>query len=527
MFAFVTYEAKVAIILAAFYLCYKLLLSKETLHRLNRAVLLGTALLSFALPLCVITFHRVIEIAAVQTFGVEAGEMMPVGAVQASESMARAASGGFNWQAAIMAIYLAGAAVVLAGLTVSMVRVFRLIKSGSVETLEGQEVVVCDTDIAPFSWMRWIVMSREDFESGNMHILEHEKAHIALGHSVDVMVVNLLAVLQWFNPAVWLLKADLCAIHEYEADDAVLRQGANIKEYQYSLIRKAVLASGYTITNNFNHSILKNRITMMSKTKSVMAKGLKVLYVIPMVAAVLACNSRTETVYTDSEVIEEPEGMTISLQEETAGEFICMLDGEQIVFDGISAAVGAGIKESGDSLVIISAPSNVKYGVIDDIVEELRSIDGLRVKYSCPEIETEAANIPEKPKIVVSPTGVEVYKFDNVRNVLAIHVNSLDKILFGSTVIEVPDVKDMTVEALRANHKMEISLQCDRATSYGVFVSLQEDVHNAVNAVRDGYAMETYGKSFDELDDVARQEVLDEIPLRIYMPDPRTRLSSE
>ena len=106
--------------------------------------------------------------------------------------------------------------------------------------------------------MKWIVLSREDYESGNTHILKHERAHIRLGHARDLLTIDILSAMQWFNPVMRMLKDDLRAVYEYEADDAVLREGANIKEYQYSLIRKAVSASGYSITNSFNHSSLRN-----------------------------------------------------------------------------------------------------------------------------------------------------------------------------------------------------------------------------------------------------------------------------
>lgn len=170
--------------------------------------------------------------------------------------------------------------------------------------------MISDADIPPFSWMKWIVMSSKDLESGNRHILEHEKAHVRLRHSLDVLLMDLISAFQWFNPAIWLLRRDLRAIHEFEADDSVLKGGADIKEYQYSLIRKAVSASGYSITNSFNHSIFKNRITMMSKPKASVMRGLKVLYIIPLICGSLALNARTVVDYSgnvsDDKVSESP-----------------------------------------------------------------------------------------------------------------------------------------------------------------------------------------------------------------------------
>jgi len=145
--------------------------------------------------------------------------------------------------------------------------------------------------------MKYIVISREDYESGYSQILTHEKAHIALRHSWDILFVDMITALQWFNPAIWMLKADLRALHEFEADDAVLRSGANIKEYQYLLIRKAVSKSGYSVANSFNHSTLKARITMMLNKKSSRMSAWKALYVIPLVGISLAATAETKVDY--------------------------------------------------------------------------------------------------------------------------------------------------------------------------------------------------------------------------------------
>ena len=145
--------------------------------------------------------------------------------------------------------------------------------------------------------MKYIVLSRKDWEGDHAAILAHEKAHIILKHSREILLVDILSLLQWFNPAIWMLRADLQELHEYEADDAVLRAGTNIKEYQYLLIRKAVGKSGYSVANSFNHSILKNRITMMSKTKSTLTRGLRVLWLIPLMC--MCVGLQTQTVYDD------------------------------------------------------------------------------------------------------------------------------------------------------------------------------------------------------------------------------------
>ena len=292
MTEFLIYQGKTAVILAVFYMFYRLLLSKDTFHRFNRIILLGTAALSFVLPLCVITIHEVVMIPAVQS----APQMLESATIGTMAAVAEVSEP--IWPYVICAVFAIGALGVLLMAVVSIAKVICIIRSGEHHTLESSEtLVITDAEIAPFSWMKYIVLSREDYENGYSQILTHEKAHIALKHSWDVLFVDMITALQWFNPAMWMLKADLRAIHEFEADDAVLRSGADVKEYQYLLIRKAVSKSGYSVANSFNHSTLKARITMMLNKKSSRKGAWKALYVLPLVGISLAVTAETKVDY--------------------------------------------------------------------------------------------------------------------------------------------------------------------------------------------------------------------------------------
>ena len=292
MTEFLTYQGKTAIALAVFYLFYRLLLSKETFHRFNRIVLLGTAALSFVLPLCVITIRKVVTLPYTPVADEQAET-----ALEMATTVTEAASAPV-WPAIICGIFVLGALTVLSMAVISIFKVKAIINSGEHQALEsGETLVITNDDTAPFSWMKYIVISREDYESGYSQILTHEKAHIALRHSWDLLFVDMITALQWFNPAIWMLKSDLRALHEFEADDVVLRSGANVKEYQYLLIRKAVSKSGYSVANSFNHSTLKARITMMLNKKSSRMSAWKALYVIPLVGISLAATAETKVDY--------------------------------------------------------------------------------------------------------------------------------------------------------------------------------------------------------------------------------------
>ena len=273
------YEGKAALVLAAFWLCWRLLLQKDTFHRLNRAVLLGTAAAALVLPLCVITIDKTIE--------VQPMEFVPMPATTVPDAW---------WPPVLLALYFAGAAFALIRLLLSVLRIRRLVRN-SEQRPQDDGAVLCINDSvhAPFSWMKWIVLSREDLASPV--ILSHEKAHVALRHSQDLLFIDLVTVIQWFNPAIWLLRQDLRALHEYEADAQVLEGGADAREYQYLLVRKAVAGERFSVANSFSHSTLKGRITMMCKHPSRRAGVWKTLFILPLLALTLTLSARTRYTY--------------------------------------------------------------------------------------------------------------------------------------------------------------------------------------------------------------------------------------
>ncbi len=283
----VIYSLKVAILTTAFYLCWRMLLSKETLHRLNRFVLVLIPPVSMILPFCVITFHKTVIVPATET------------AAQAGAAMEASAPSALGAGIVAVAVYLAGVALVLFRILWSIWKIGRLIRSGYQVPVEGEKyrLVVTEEDVEPFSWMNFIVLSRKDYETGNPEIILHEQAHINLRHSPDILMTDVLTAFQWYNPFVWMLGTDLRGIHEYEADEAVLKHGIDATQYQLFLIMKSAADHGYTLANSLRSGTIKNRIKMMIKRKTKAASSLKALLLIPIIGLSLAATARTVTDY--------------------------------------------------------------------------------------------------------------------------------------------------------------------------------------------------------------------------------------
>ena len=298
MGTFLVYILKSAACLAVFYLFYKLLMSRDTFHRFNRFALLGLLVLSSVLPLVEVSVNRP---APVHETMLTLEQLLLLADVQAEGEVVSQPTTAL-WVRVALLVYLAGIVFFAVRNLWSLGRLAVLLRRGRVERVSdylpgrGEKVrlVVHDQAIAPFSWMRYIVLSRKDLEENGREILIHELAHIRNHHSWDLLLADLCIFVQWFNPAAWLLKQELQTLHEYEADETVLREGVDAKKYQMLLIKKAVGTRLYSMANSFNHSSLKKRITMMLKEKSNPWARVKYLYVLPLAALAVSAFARPE-----------------------------------------------------------------------------------------------------------------------------------------------------------------------------------------------------------------------------------------
>lgn len=365
---FFIYSIKVAICLAAFYLFYKLLLSRDTFHAFNRATLLLLMLLSLMLPFVnisvdepTVAYDGMVQIEQLLAMGVVDDGLAPSGPTLIQ---------------VLFAIYIIGVALFLVGEICSLVRLHRLISGKySVTTAEGIKIVVIDDDVAPFSWFNNIVISRIDYESGRSEILIHEKAHIARRHSLDIMLCNMLLIFQWFNPAAWLLRRELQNIHEYEADEAVIQSGADASEYQLLLIRKAVGERLFSMANNLNHNSLKKRITMMLIKKSNPWNRAKILLTVPVAAVAVVAFATPKAESLSKEIEHDSNALVNSVVRSMPGtaEHLTMSTGEAGAA-GMPAEAAAPETAAADSLrgrvAGVTVGASKDDGRVFDVVEE-------------------------------------------------------------------------------------------------------------------------------------------------------------
>ncbi|NIO48295.1 MAG: hypothetical protein GTN73_02480, partial [Candidatus Aminicenantes bacterium] len=288
----ILYLFEVSVSLALFYSIYWLFLKKETFFEVNRLFLISSVLFSFIVPFINASFIKISSPIASRQL-IERTYVFGQTASTQSKTM-----GFFD---VLWLIYLIGAGLFLLRFLYKLLKLQILIKKSSIERINGINVVFVEKDLAPFSFFNFVFVNRSNISEEDFNrIVAHEMIHIRQYHSVDLLVMELLTILQWFNPFVWPYKESLKETHEYLADNAVIAQGCNAAKYQLLIFEQHVGVKLFEFANNFNHSQIKRRITMMTKRKSKRWAKFKVLLILPLLSFLVLT-------FADSNTAREPD----------------------------------------------------------------------------------------------------------------------------------------------------------------------------------------------------------------------------
>lgn len=291
------YAISAGIVFALCGLAYKLCLSGATLHRFNRAVILSLYGISLAAP-------------AIMPNMTHAGHMVVVGAPMAvgfevSGTAAAQAAGHISILKCVPVIYAAGTMLVLAFTIIGLARIAAIIRKGERKKIDGAVLVVVDEEISPFSWWRYIVVSRQD--AGNDVILRHELRHVRSMHTVDLALAQMFNIFNWFNPMAWMMRSELSAQHEYDVDAAILLEGEDARAYQMLILRKAVGRNMGPLANSLHSSQIKKRVKMMLKMKTKSIRGLLAAAIAPAAIAAMALIQTPAVAFSLSQMREVPD----------------------------------------------------------------------------------------------------------------------------------------------------------------------------------------------------------------------------
>ena len=304
------YSIKSALVLALLYLPYTLMLRQESFFRMNRITLLTILMLALVLPMVDIPSLATPEQPVV--YEMQHRIMLMTQEAETTSMSLAETTRTFSWLGIIALVYIIGICLALCIRLWQLFRIGQIIRGGCLWTdKSGKATIYCHIDdVAPFSWMRSIVISEKDYKPYGREILLHEKAHILNLHSMDILFLTLVEAVQWWNPIAYMLGHSLRDVHEYEADDYVLHQGVSLQNYQALLVKKSLANTSYAFANNFNHSLIKKRIYMMNHPKSNPWLRSKVLYILPVMLVVLTAFATPKLNEKVEEIVERVEKVT-------------------------------------------------------------------------------------------------------------------------------------------------------------------------------------------------------------------------
>jgi TonB family protein len=286
----ILYTIKSTIYLSVFYAFFMLIMRKTTFIRLNRIVFMAGTLTCMILPFINIGVPEGIQgylpMAVIENALNHPGTESVI--LDGSVITDGAEGGTATLIGIILIVGALGSFLIMTRSYLLMKKMIRSVKSTDID---GVPVKITDTDIPSFSWGRHIVISRKDLEK-HPAILIHEMMHARCGHSIDLTAYTIVTTLHWFNPLIWIARTELKMLHEYEADELTIDTGIDATQYQLLLVRKAVGAKRFQLANGFNHSKLKNRITMMNKTKTNKWMRLAYILCVPVLIGTMCCCSQ-------------------------------------------------------------------------------------------------------------------------------------------------------------------------------------------------------------------------------------------
>ncbi|BAO55194.1 M56 family metallopeptidase [Nonlabens marinus] len=277
-----------SICLLVLWLVYKLLLENTSWHQFKRMYLLAAIVVSVVIP------FMVVKTVVLPLPTIESNRPLPTFEQVSQVPMETVAVDNIftiDWTSVIVAVYVIGLLIMLFRF-VKNLNGLRLKSTDQLDSFQNYRLILRPKVVVPHSFWNTIYVNRKDYHAGKipLEVLQHEKAHLDQKHSIDIFLIELLLVLAWFNPLIYVIKYSIKLNHEFLADQAVIAQEVDVKTYQETLLQYAAKSQNRTLANTFNFPIIKKRFTIMKTQTSQTAGLLRSLAILPVLALlVISC----------------------------------------------------------------------------------------------------------------------------------------------------------------------------------------------------------------------------------------------
>ncbi|GAA5520384.1 M56 family metallopeptidase [Aliifodinibius salicampi] len=405
-------------------LFYHAVLAREKIYQINRGYLLVGLLFSLTVPFMpfgiadsLLTLGSNTEISQILPGGIENTNAKSVHQVTDNPTEENSASHTSYVEWITPFIFWVYGIVTLI-LSIRMIRHFYCMQLKSMKnpatSFKGHKVVLVDKEVVPHTFWKTIFVNKEQYENKEIseEVMIHELIHAEQNHSLDILIVEILKTIWWFNPVLYFYKKAIQVNHEYIADDEVLSNGTDIADYQTLLLKMRTAKSAHYLSTSLNFNITKKRFQMMTLSHSTYRSSLKLALIIPffvLLGITFGCepaSMESDNQIEDIVSVEIVDAETIKLNGETvsASQF-------ESAFSELSI--------NPDQIIIdFEVHENVPTGLVTDVQKILRENGTLRINYS-----TVQSN-DSQPREAWSPRP-------DSRNVLSILINEAGQLLIN------------------------------------------------------------------------------------------------
>lgn len=288
------YLLKASAVICIFYICFQLLLKRETFFNHNRWFLIIGLILALVFPLVIIPVYVSAETIVSPDIVFQVNEIANNNTTDVSTEST------FQWTSLLPTIYIVGLSALFLQFIFQFGSLIWLLLKNPKNKEGTYTYVIVNHKISPFSFFKWIVFNPKNYTKDELElILMHEKVHVNQMHSLDILFSQLACVIFWFNPLIWLYRKEIQQNLEYIADYETQSISKDNKAYLHLLLKTSVKNTNIPLTNNFYNSQIKNRIIMLHKSKSHHKKQWRYLLVLPLLACMLM-SMNTEKIYVDN-----------------------------------------------------------------------------------------------------------------------------------------------------------------------------------------------------------------------------------
>ncbi|WP_051197367.1 M56 family metallopeptidase [Flavobacterium soli] len=264
---------KSTLCLGLLFAVYFFLLEKEKMHHFNRFYLLFSLVFSMVIPF--ISFEIYVEtIEVIQQNTIQA---FPVSSVIIEEET--------NYLPLILwSIYVLITTILVLRFSINLIKIQRKINSNIKEVYQNSTLVLLDEKVLPHTFLNYILINKDDYENRKIEdeLFTHELTHVRQKHTLDILFIEILKTIFWFNPILMFYKKAIQLNHEFLADEKVVKSYNNVPFYQNLLLEKASWNNTFYLASNLNFLVTKKRLIMMTKSTSAKIMLLKKVALLPL-----------------------------------------------------------------------------------------------------------------------------------------------------------------------------------------------------------------------------------------------------